>query len=241
MNGLILAAGYGTRLKEYGEKLPKGLIPYKNTVLVERVITEFLTNNITGTALITNDKYKHAYETFVQSKGYDITVLSDGTKTAENHLGGLADLWFAVQKLGWIDRDILVAPSDTYVEFSFSDFLSVINKHPQNFCTIVRKMDTEAIKGRLGCATIKDGQITAFVEKPANPPSPFAAIPFYYYPSSVLPLLNIYKQEGNTMDAPGSIVPWLLARKLPVYAYTVSTNTIDVGTMNDVQTLQGLQ
>lgn len=240
MHGLILAAGYGTRLKEYGEKTPKGLIPYQKSVLVEHVITEFLKNGIDTITLVTNERYKEVYRKFLSSKSYKIQVLSDGMSDPEHRLGGLGDLLFVLETLKLNNRDLLVAPSDTYFAFSFSKFLSQIALHPGDFCTVFRKMNEEEIRGRLGCATLEKDRVVAFIEKPEHPPSLFGAVPFYYYPSKVLKLLTNYKMEGNSMDAPGSIIPWLLKKKLPVYAYAVTSPTLDVGTVSDVRALQEL-
>lgn len=240
MKGIILAAGYGTRLKEYGEAVPKGLIPHNNSFLVSHVLQEFISCGIQSMTMITNDKYLKTYQSFLSTTPYQVKIISDGTDKAENRLGGLGDLLYVTQQPGWVHENCLVAPSDTYFEFSFTDFLGFTSLHPDGFCTVVRQLPIAEIAGRLGCVTIEADRIISFIEKPPHPVSPYAAIPFYYYPAQIMSLLSVYQQEGNSMDAPGSFIPWLLSRQLPVFAYQVSSRTLDVGTMSDVSTLKCL-
>lgn len=236
---LILAAGFGTRLKEYGEQLPKGLIPYKQTTLIGNLISELNRSNITSLALITNDKYFKQYKAFASLQESELTVINNRSTAPENRKGALGDLQIAIKELCWEKENILVVPSDTYFEFPLSDFIAKIKLNPNHFHTIVRKMDSELIANRLGCAVVNEhNHITSFEEKPANPPSNYAAIPFYYYPHTITAKLHEYRANGYSMDAPGSIIPWLIKEKLTVYAHIVTQPTIDVGTLQEVKLLQ---
>jgi glucose-1-phosphate thymidylyltransferase len=238
MKSIILAGGYGTRLKEAGEGLPKGLIAVGETTLVERVVDELRALGISEIALVTNEKYYSHYSRWAGNQK-NISLVNDGTTSPETRLGALGDLLLVIQTLGWEDDAILVAPSDTYYEFPLSLFRNMVQKSPNDFATIVRKMDMGDIKNRLGCAILNElNQIVDFVEKPEDPPSPYAAIPFYYYPAQAHALLTQYAAAGNSMDAPGNIIPWLLKRGLPVRACVVDHRTIDVGTPKDRETLK---
>jgi glucose-1-phosphate thymidylyltransferase len=243
MKSIILAAGYGTRLGEIGEKLPKGLIETENSTLVGRVVSELRSSNIEEIAIVTNNKYYPAYKSWAESEKQEdmIKLLNDGTTAPENRLGALGDLLFAINELGWQDEDILVAPSDTFFAFPLSKFLEFVNSDSKSFATIVREMAIQEIKNRLGCAVVSpDGEITNFTEKPENPPSVFAAIPFYYYPAGTSSLLIQYMNEKNSSDAPGSIIPWLLKKNIKVRAFRVIENTIDVGTVKELHILSSL-
>ncbi|MEP7167233.1 MAG: sugar phosphate nucleotidyltransferase [Candidatus Woesebacteria bacterium] len=236
MQALILAAGFGTRLKEFGETLPKGLIPTGNSTLLGKVMSEL--QNIPVT-LITNAKFYPQYAEWIDKESKALVLVNDKATDPDNRLGALGDLLFALEStIGWND-DLLVIPSDTYYEFSIQDFIAFAQAK-NSFATVVRKMDTTLIAGRLGCAVVEGEYITSFVEKPQIPPSDLAAIPFYYYPKAVLARLPEYKQEGGNMDAPGSIIPWFLSKQIPVVAYLTQGQTLDVGTMSDVERLQTL-
>jgi glucose-1-phosphate thymidylyltransferase len=241
IRALILAAGYGTRLKTIGNNLPKGLITFGNTCLVQHVISELHNNNISEAAIITNEKYYAKYKSWLDCGSYKCILLNDKTRSADERLGALGDLKFAIDQLGWQKENILVVPSDTYFSFSLKPFLNTIAKHPDDFSSIVRKMDIEEIRNRLGCAILSTKKlITKFVEKPAEPPTNYGSIPFYYYPAKIHKLLAKYAAEGNSMDAPGNIIPWLIKNKIPVRASIVSENTLDVGTMVEIEKLRSI-
>lgn len=236
---LILAAGFGTRLKEIGINLPKGLIPYKTTTILGRVISELnKISSIYETALISNSHFFSLFEKFFSNNfpEFKLTLVNNKIETADKRLGAIGDLIFALDQLNWWDKDLLVLPSDTYFDFSFEELLAFY-KQKKNFVTVLRKMDKKDIANRLGCALVKNNQVIEFVEKPEQPKSEYAAIPFYIYPKKILALLKEYKKEGNNLDAPGSIVGWLIKKKVSVWAFITNTKTLDVGTKTEIDIL----
>ena len=74
-----------------------------------------------------------------------------------------------------------------------------------------------------------------------DPPSSYGVVPFYYYPAKIHSLLAKYEKEGNSMDAPSNIIPWLLKNNLPVRACIATHNTIDVGTLKEIEELRNIQ
>lgn len=241
MNILLLAAGFGTRLQEYGAVTPKGLIPTATGTLMDHVLHECQELKA-SVALVTNDRFFSTYTTWLQ-KNYPslaVKILNDGAQTPEKRLGALGDILFSIKQLGWENDDLLVLPSDTYFAFSLQDFVRFATEE-NLFSTVVRDMqDKSLIADRLGCPTIRDERIIAFVEKPSEPLTSMAAIPFYYYPKRVLPLIAEYAAASGNMDAPGSIIPWFLSKQLPVAAYQIESPTLDVGTPVDVDKVRGL-
>jgi glucose-1-phosphate thymidylyltransferase len=239
MKAIILAAGYGTRLGQVGENLPKGLITYKNTTLIGHVIAELENIQIEEVVVVTNAKYFEHYREWSKKQPIKINLVNDLTVSSDQRLGALGDLKYAIEQAGFIGQNIMVLPSDTYFEFPLNRFLETIKISPDEFAVIVKEMDPEIIKNRLGCAKIsEDNKIIEFVEKPENPLWPFGVMPFYYYPANVVTLIERYKSEGNSLDAPGSIISWLLKNKVSVNACIVKDKTIDVGTIKEMETLK---
>ncbi len=244
MNALLLAAGFGTRLGEFGQTIPKGLIVSRNTTLIERVIRDVqgIPDLVSKRAVVSNERFAKLYSQWLQEHGYtdSFRFLSDGTTEPEKRKGALGDILFCLEELSWWDEDLLVLSTDTYYEFSMKEFAQFA-KEKGSFATVVRDMGTiEQIRNRLGCAVLEGDRIASFVEKPANPPSTYAAIPFYYYSKQALQALRSYAVSGGNLDAPGNIIPWFIQQEIPVFAFKTEGTTIDVGTLADVETLRGV-
>ncbi|MBD3279415.1 MAG: NTP transferase domain-containing protein [Candidatus Pacebacteria bacterium] len=245
---LILAAGFGTRLKALGQNLPKGLLQSQTgETLIARIIADvqqaFQTRNqpLPTLALVTNQRFFTQYQDFFanQLPELELQILNDGVTKSTQRLGALGDLLLAVKQLGWFDQDVLVLSSDNFYSYSVGQLLDLFSQK-QTFVTVARHLTKEQIKGRFGCYVLgKDGLVKKFVEKPAQPPSEFAGSSFYIYPQEVWPVVKKYQQADGDLDAPGAIIPWLLKQGVKVYALVLEPGTlvIDVGTPADVTKL----
>ena len=80
--------------------------------------------------------------------------------------------------------------------------------------------DLEAIKKYNSITLNQEGVITFFEEKPKNPTSTLTGIALYYFPASVVKMLDTYIAEGNNPDQPGRFIQWLYPR-VPVRTWTV--------------------
>lgn len=72
-NGAILAAGTGSRMKEYYGSLPKPLIELNGVSLIERVIGGMVYAGITNVFCITNNKFSHV-EAFVKRRHPNLNI-----------------------------------------------------------------------------------------------------------------------------------------------------------------------
>jgi len=234
---LILAGGFGIRLKRMSENLPKGLIPCGETTIIGRIIKDLQqTPGVHKTGLISNDKFYHQYQAWLKKEGLDskIKLINNEVKLPEKRLGAIGDLLLALDTLSWWNNHILVLPSDTLYSFRVNDLLRFFFKH-QGMVTVVRKFkDKSEIANRLGCAILQGKRIVKFVEKPTNPPSFYGAIPFYVYPVNILPMIRKYQEEDQSLDTPGAIIPWLIRKEVPVYAFITDQPTLDIGKPEDL-------
>src|SRR5206468_372886 len=80
--------------------------------------------------------------------------------------------------------------------------------------------DLEQIREYNAIEVDRDGRITFFEEKPADPQSTLTGIALYFYPRLMLSLILQYVAEGNNPDQPGRLVQWLYPRT-PVYTWQV--------------------
>lgn len=243
LNAIILAAGYGTRLKEVGEKTAKGLFKnQQNLTILDLIILKLLKNqNINQIALVTNNRFYHQYKDHLSSKypNNKIAIINDGSTNPENRLGSLGDLHFAINQLGWWDKNLLVLPSDRTPENIITALVSDFKNDSNSFFVGVIKESKERIKNKSGCAVIDNQKkIIEFEEKPENPKSNYLALPFYIFPSQALALLKKYKTQKNNMDSPGNIVPWLISQKFPVKACLTEKKSFDIGSLEELKEFQ---
>ncbi len=236
MKAIILAAGYGTRLQTViGGETPKGLLGKEGVVLIDRMIDELmdLKDRVDEIALITNLRFEQAYERYVRERKIPIKVISDGSSEPKNRLGAIRDLWLAIERQDWQAEEILVLPSDTHYGFSLINLVEFYDRKPE-FTTVFRQLEKTEIANRFGCGIIEGESLTGFIEKPKDPPSEFAATPFYIYPSEVVAMIPEYIGSGGNVDSPGSILTWLLTKGVKIRAMVSNGETIDVGVPQDL-------
>jgi len=256
LNVLFLAAGFGTRLGETGKKTAKGL--FKNGVgqtIIDLLIKDLKQFSfIKDYALVTNNHFYQQYQNH-RDQNYptlNLKIINDGANNPENRLGAIADLILALNTLNWWDKNVLVLPSDTTANSILPKFIKFSQQHPNSFNTVLKVTTKEKIKNKRGCGIIDQHNcMTDFVEKPSDPPSNLASVPFYVYSQKSLKLLKKYKvnrearegtlgyqQSNKNMDAPGNIIPWLLENNFPVHVYITEEKTIDIGSLEELKKFQ---
>jgi len=92
----------------------------------------------------------------------------------------------------------------------------------------------EAAKKYGVVAVNRDGVISDFKEKPAQPASTMIGIALYYYPRATLPLVAQYLAEGNNPDQPGRLIQWLYPRT-PVFTWSVPGIWYDIGSKETLE------
>ena len=92
MNAVLLAAGYGTRVRALFPDTPKALIEIDG-----RPVLAYLLDNlersgaVTAVTIVTNDRHHAALQSYLESRPPRLPtrLLSDGTCSAEQRLGAL--------------------------------------------------------------------------------------------------------------------------------------------------------
>jgi glucose-1-phosphate thymidylyltransferase len=180
--------------------------------------------------VVTNAKFADRFREFAASwhGPFELTIVDDGTTSDDDKLGAIGDLALVVRQEG-IDDDLLVAAGDSiFGEGGLDGFarLGVTKNAPVT--AVIDVGDLEAVKRYSAITADADGRITAFVEKPEQPETTMAGIALYFYPRSVLPLIDRYLGEGNNPDQPGRLVEWMYERT-PFYVWQVPGRWYDIG------------
>jgi aminoglycoside/choline kinase family phosphotransferase/dTDP-glucose pyrophosphorylase len=157
MKALVLAAGFGTRLRPYSDHTPKPLFPIDGRPLLERLIRQLINGGCE--AVMVNTHHLHArIEAFIESQRYPVPVR---TRFEPRILGtggaiqNLADFWDA--------RPFLVVNSDILTDIDLAAVYRFHCGHPDPVTlalTDCPRFNTVAVSSR-GTVTGFDGQAAA--------------------------------------------------------------------------------
>lgn len=231
MKGIILAAGYATRLYPLTKNQPKALLDVGGKPIIDYIISEFEKIPVINEVIvISNQKFFGAFEAWaeVHTTPLKLTVVNDETTDDSNKLGAVGDISYVIDKCG-ITEEIFVVAGDNIFTFALKDYYDFYKKVDAD-CILVKELERESDLVRMANVKTDDGgKVTFMVEKPQKPASNLAAFASYIYKEETIPLFKTYLEEGNNPDAPGFFPSWLYHKK-PVYAYTFDGECYDIGT-----------
>ena len=181
MKGLILAAGWGTRLRPITSLRPKPTIPVANKALIVQAVDNLKEAGIDEIGIVVNEQVKeHIQKAVANCKDVSFEYI------IQNPPKGLAH---AVQvSKGFLQDDSFVMYlGDNLFQNGVKDFVAAFDPNTMNaLLALVEVPDPRA----LGVAVVKDGRITRLVEKPKVPPSNLAVSGVYVFDSTIFDMID---------------------------------------------------
>lgn len=239
MKGLILAAGYATRLYPLTKNQPKPLLEVAGKSILDYIVEKMdRVATMDEIIIVTNDKFTVHFDKWVEEADYTkkITVVNDGTTTNENRLGAIGDIQFVIDKFQ-IEDDLMVLAGDNLFDFELTDFANFFEEKGNDIITAYTE-ENEVQRKRAGIVELdQTSKVLSFEEKPEQPKSHFAVPAFYLYKKGTLAEFNNYLDEGHNADAPGYFIPYLIEKK-PVYAFKFEGQRYDIGTVESYERVQ---
>jgi mannose-1-phosphate guanylyltransferase len=218
MRALLLAAGFGTRLRPLTQTIPKCLVPIHGRPLLELWL-ERLTNNGVGPLLINTHYLHEQVESFVQHCKYaDQTTLAH-----ESQLLGTAGTLIANYEF-FAGEDAMLVHADNYCLPNISAF---VNAHRNRPAQCLMTMMTFVTESPSSCGIVEvnsAGIVTAFHEKVKNPPGNIANGAVYILSDSLLQYLA--STMGHVTDFSTEVLPTLVGR---IFNYAADSIFIDIG------------
>jgi len=239
MKLIILAAGYATRLYPLTLTRPKPLLDVAGKPMLEHVLDNLRTiPYIDHAYIVTNAKFADHFKTWAdsyrpQGLHFSFTIINDGSTDDSNKLGAIGDTHLVLTKSG-IDDEIIIVGGDNLFSDDLQEFGEFCRMKSAPVLGVYDVGDLDEIKKYNAIDIDETGQIKFFEEKPAQPKSTLTGIALYYYPKSVLPLVDQYISEGNNPDQPGRLVQWMYTR-VPFYTWTVPGTWFDVGSKETLE------
>ncbi len=230
MKGLILAAGYGTRLYPLTLDRPKPLVKVAGQTILERLLRKLEKLEFCDAAyIVTNDKFYEMILKWVRGRSFSINlkVLNDLTTSNEDRLGAIGDINLVLEKEKPQD-DILIIAGDNLFEFDILDFVNFAKKK-NKFSVALYDVKDRKLAQKYGIVSLdKNFKISEFQEKPESPKSTLASTGIYYLPKAQLNMMAEYMKTGFAKDAPGHFVKWVSDND-NVFGYVFSEGWYDIG------------
>ena len=223
VHALLLAAGYGTRLKPITNDLPKCLVKVGERSLLDLWIGKLIQSNVQSVLINTHylaDKVNIFLRPLILNKYKEIKI----ELTHEKLLLGTAKTMinnkeFFRNKIG------LLIHADNFYEDDLSDFLKAHLNKPKKCLITMLTFITDNPKS---CGVVeidKDGIVTKFYEKIKNPPTNLANGAIYAFNNDFIDWIE--NNASSAEDFSNDILPKLLGR---IHTYKTDKFFVDIGT-----------
>ena len=235
MTGIILAAGYATRMYPLTLNFPKPLLEVGGKKIIDHLLEDGERSGVERFVVVSNHKFISLFREWAEGKE-NVMVLDDGSVDNEHRIGAVKDIEFAIEKAG-INDDTLILAGDNVLDFSLSSFIEY-GKTKGTSCIMRPREPDKARLRKTGVVTIDQSDLVlSMEEKPTEPKSEWAVPPFYYYVKEDLPLIKEGIENGCGTDAPGSFVSYLAERR-PVHAFLMPGKRFDVGSIEGYEKIR---
>jgi len=219
---ILLAAGFGTRLRPLTNNIPKCLVPIKGKPLLQ-IWLERLSDADFKEFLINTHYLSKQVNDFIDNSKFKNKCIIKYEKTL---LGTAGTLLSSLDFIG--EDECMLVHADNYCLADFKDFIKVHNKRPKNCLMTMMTFRTDN-PSTCGIVEInKKNVVTHFHEKVKNPPGNLANGAIYILSPE---LLIILKNDYNlATDFSNDILNHFLGK---IYTYETKNIFIDIGSIEN--------
>jgi mannose-1-phosphate guanylyltransferase len=216
---LLLAAGFGSRLRPLTDDLPKCLVPIKGQPLLGIWLTRLSAAGC-GPFLINTHYRAEQVAAFIEAGPYRAQVMLAHEPVLRGTAGTL---------LGHLDffgdEDGLLIHADNYCLADFSDFIAVHRRRPPG-CLMSMMTFRSENPSSCGIVALDERKVVVgFEEKPQRPRGNLANGAVYILSADLLAQLR--RCPSAVTDFSTQVLPGLLGK---INAYETSAPLIDIGT-----------
>lgn len=219
MKAILLAAGFGTRLRPLTDTIPKCLVPIKGKPLLE-IWIEHLAESGAGPFLINTHYLEEQVKAFIGASPFRDKV----TLVHENELLGTAGT--LINNLNFFHgEDGMLIHADNYCLADFNAFMQAHLHRPPE---CVMTMMTFRTNDPSSCGIVEldeNGVVIGFHEKIKSPPGNLANGAVYILSAGLLN--SLHHELHSVTDFSTEVLHRFVGR---IYTYETSELFIDVGT-----------
>lgn len=211
---ILLCAGYGTRMRELGEVVPKPLLPVAGRPMLDYLLESISRlKGIASVEVVTNSRYAPAFEAWAAERtrpDLPIHVHDDGTESPEKRLGAVGDLAFVLRRTGIPAGGALVSAGDNIFLFDLAPFWQAFVESGSSRVLALEEKDLGTLRST-GVLELDGAKVLKLVEKPAEPASTWACPSTYAIDPQALAGVEAYLEANpRGRDEIGRFVSWVI-------------------------------
>jgi len=236
---LILAGGEGERLSILSQVRAKPGVPFGGKYrIIDFALSNAVNSGLTDVGILTQYAPRSLIDHIGVGRPWDLDRSRGGVALLQPFLGrGRARDWYrgtadaVLQNLEFIaDRDpelVLVLAGDHVYKMDYRPFIELHRDKRADVTCAVRTVPISEAH-RFGILDVAgDGRVTAFIEKPADPPSNLVSMGVYVFSWPLLRELL----SPDRIDFGRDVLPWMVEQGRRVFAYEFGGYWQDVGTI----------
>lgn len=227
MQAVVMAGGFGTRLRPLTANIPKPMTPLLNKPIIEHIIELLKQHDITDLVLILYHQAEVIKDYFKDGKKFGVKI--QYVKPDADY--GTAGAVYCGYEL--INDRFIIISGDVVTDFDLTHAIKFHEKKKSVSTLVLTRAKNPLQFGIV--LTDKEGKITKFFEKPSWSEVFSDTINTGIYIMEKETLALVPKARGNKADCDFSkdLFPYLLRHKLPLYGAIESGYWRDVGSLED--------
>ena len=227
MKGLILAGGFGTRLRPLTYTGAKQLIPIANKPIIFYGIETLIEAGIKKLGIVIGESGDEVKGVVGDGRCWDIEIdyipqpsplgLAHAIKISKDFLG---------------DEPFVMYLGDNLLKEGVKDFVDKFNTHKSDVLILLTEVPNPQDFGVAQLA--EDGRVINLVEKPKEPPSNLALVGIYIFNKNIFTAVeNIRPSWRNELEITDAI-QWLIDNNYKVESHKVKEWWKDTGRPEDI-------
>ena len=184
MKGVVLAGGLGTRLHPLTKVTNKHLLPVYKMPMIYYPIEALVQGGIDEIMIVTGGN----------NAGDFLRLLGNGKEFGLSHInytyqegeGGIAEALMLCRD--FVDEDqVTVVLGDNIIQKSIKEHVDAFRAQGKGGRILLKEVEDPE---RFGVARLEGDRIVEIIEKPADPPSPYAVTGIYFYDAQVWDVID---------------------------------------------------
>ncbi len=224
MKAILLAAGFGSRLRPITDTIPKCLVPINGKPLLQIWLETLSQAGITE-FLINTHYLSSQVISFVKGSDFKDVVTLFHEEELLGTLGTLRSTEFF-----WEQEEVLVVHADNLCLCSWSCFIDFFRLRPNNCIATLMLFDTDTPSS---CGIVEldeEKRVVAFHEKVPHPPSNLASGAIYLFDRRLKDLVSSMSKDKNDISL--HLMPLLLGK---AQGWKTDGYLRDIGTLESLQ------